>query len=166
MKIGAISLGCDKNRVDTEKMLSRLVQVALAERGVVNAGVVQNPVCMGAQILNLSNICNVNAEGCRAYAAFKPFQGVHEVKAFLVGQGACGIDYAGEFHLSVAKNFVCLANVIAACRALVFSAGVNGGRAFRADGHRFIYSWFFYPGEDLLLSWSGELPNEQAFPLR
>lgn len=24
MKIGAISLGCDKNRVDTEKMLSRL----------------------------------------------------------------------------------------------------------------------------------------------
>lgn len=25
MKIGAISLGCDKNRVDTEKMLSRLV---------------------------------------------------------------------------------------------------------------------------------------------
>ncbi len=26
MKIGAISLGCDKNRVDTEKMLSRLVE--------------------------------------------------------------------------------------------------------------------------------------------
>ena len=26
MKIGAISLGCDKNRVDTEKMLARLVQ--------------------------------------------------------------------------------------------------------------------------------------------
>ncbi len=25
MRIGAISLGCDKNRVDTEKMLSRLV---------------------------------------------------------------------------------------------------------------------------------------------
>ena len=25
MKIGAISLGCDKNRVDTEKMLARLV---------------------------------------------------------------------------------------------------------------------------------------------
>ena len=24
MKIGAISLGCDKNRVDTEKMLARL----------------------------------------------------------------------------------------------------------------------------------------------
>ena len=26
MKIGTISLGCDKNRVDTEKMLSRLVE--------------------------------------------------------------------------------------------------------------------------------------------
>ena len=26
MKIGVISLGCDKNRVDSEKMLARLVE--------------------------------------------------------------------------------------------------------------------------------------------
>ena len=25
MRIGVVSLGCDKNRVDTEKMLSRLI---------------------------------------------------------------------------------------------------------------------------------------------
>ncbi len=30
MKIGAISLGCDKNRVDTEKMLSRLISDGIA----------------------------------------------------------------------------------------------------------------------------------------
>jgi hypothetical protein len=78
---------------------------------------------------------------------------VHQVDAFLVRQGAGSIYHAGEFHLSVAENFICLADIVATGRALVFGAGVDSGRAFRANGHRVIYSCFSAPGEDLLLSW-------------
>ena len=107
-------------------ILDGLVQLALAERGVVTAGVVQNPVRMCAQFLSLPHIGDVDAESYRSDAALHLLQRTHQLAALLVGQGAGGIHHACKLHEPFAINLICLRDIISAGRARILRPAVNG----------------------------------------
>jgi len=107
----------------------------LAERGVVNACVVKNPVGMRTELLRLPIIRDVDTEGNGNEVPLQILQSMQKLHPVLMGQRAGGIHHAGELDEAVAKNSVSPAETIAARRALIISAGVNGGIAAWADGH-------------------------------
>jgi hypothetical protein len=83
--------------------INGFLKIPFAEGWMMNPCVVQNPMSVCAQFLRLPYVRDVNAERYRADFALQAFQGVHQVNALLVGQGAGGIHHPGEFHLTIAE---------------------------------------------------------------
>lgn len=108
----------------------------------MDARVVENPVRVGAQLGGAPVVGDVDAEGCRGNQPLHVLQGAEQLQPLRVRQRSGGIDHAGELHHAFSENRVGARETVAAGGALVFSAGVNGGRASRTDGHVLLITFF------------------------